>query len=253
MVHGCLGSAGRFRALAEVFAFSGQQAVCFSYNDRDSLLVSSGQLSASLEQLAARIESKEITVIGHSQGGLIARKALVANHADSQQQINTELKLITVSAPFSGIKAAGHCSSTLGRILSLGLTVPICMIASGDKWYEITGASEFINQPGELIQQVEAHLKINTDETGSCRRADVDNNCAEDDFVFSLGEQRNKAVDEGEKVINLDARAGHVEIVGDQRVAPVKLIAILQQQGVLKDPEPEQLAAFNELLTRLYW
>ena len=38
IVHGCYGSAARFRALAQVFSFHGQQAVCFNYNDRDSLM-----------------------------------------------------------------------------------------------------------------------------------------------------------------------------------------------------------------------
>jgi triacylglycerol esterase/lipase EstA (alpha/beta hydrolase family) len=252
LVHGCLGSAGRFRALAEVFAFSGQQAVCFSYNDRDSLMVSSAQLITSLEKLAGQTKNRRITVIGHSQGGLIARKALVKSRHDHLKTMNADLDLVTVSAPFSGIMAAGHCSSTLGRIFSLGLTVPICMIVSGDKWHEITGASEFIRLPGELLGQVGRHLKIDTDETGSCRRTDDDNNCAESDYVFGLEEQRHPAVDGGAVVTGVKAKAGHVEIVGDHRVAPLKLIAILQEKGILKTVQSEQLSEFRQLLTSLY-
>ena len=35
LVHGCTGSAGRFRSLAQLYAFHGQQAVCFSYESYD--------------------------------------------------------------------------------------------------------------------------------------------------------------------------------------------------------------------------
>ena len=79
LVHGCRGSTGNFRALAEVMAFQGQQSACFDYDDRDSLMVSSAQLANSLDQLAAQMRNKQITVIGHSQGALVSRKALVAD------------------------------------------------------------------------------------------------------------------------------------------------------------------------------
>lgn len=252
MVHGCLGSAGRFRALAEVFAFSGQQAICFSYNDRDSLMVSSAQLVAALEALSSHMHSRKITLIGHSQGGLIARKATVRDRAPSLQAVDADLTLVTVSAPFAGINAARHCGSTLAKILSLGLTVPICKIASGDKWHEITASSEFILQPGVLLEQVGKHLKINTDESGSCRSTNAVGNCIEGDYVFSLEEQYHPPVDRDAAVKNLDIKAGHVEIAGDQRVAPLKFIAVLQQHGILNTIPPERISAFERLLTRLY-
>ena len=50
----------------------------------------------------------------------------------------------------------------------------------------------------------------------------------------------------------MEALAGHVEIVGDKQVAPVKLITILQDQGVLRPTAPERLSAFNLLLARVY-
>src|SRR5690348_12336452 len=37
LVHGCFGSSGQFRALAQVLAFHGQQAACFTYDDRAKL------------------------------------------------------------------------------------------------------------------------------------------------------------------------------------------------------------------------
>jgi pimeloyl-ACP methyl ester carboxylesterase len=252
LVHGCLGSAGRFRALAEVFAYSGQQAVCFSYNDRDSLMVSSAGLVASIDALAGRMQNKEITVIGHSQGGLIARKALTKERPGALQRSDVDLRLVTISAPFSGIHAASHCGSLIGRILSFGLTVPICQAVSGDKWFEITYASPFIRQPGPLLPQVGEYLKIDTDERDSCRTVDADGRCTEGDFVFSLGEQRLPQVDGRAARATVEVKAGHVEIVGDHRVVPVKLVEVLQQHGVLKTVQPGQAAAFGQFLARLY-
>ena len=50
----------------------------------------------------------------------------------------------------------------------------------------------------------------------------------------------------------MELRAGHVEIVGDQRVAPAKLIALLQEEGAIPPTAPERLAAFNLLLAKIY-
>lgn len=252
LVHGCLGSAGQLRSLAQVFAYSGQQAVCFSYNDRDSMMLSSAQLISSLETLAGHLKQKEMTVIGHSQGGLVARKALVAQRPAPLKTDDLGLRLITISAPYAGIRAASHCASWSARILTLGLTVPLCVMISGDKWYEITHASEFIRQPGLLLPQVAEHLKIDTDESGTCRVENPPGRCAKDDYVFSLPEQRHPVVDGERKVIGTEVGAGHVEIVGDHTVVPVKLIGILQRHGVLREPEPQQAADFQRFLVRLY-
>ena len=59
LVHGCNGSAGRFRSLAQLYAFHGQQAVCFSYDDRESLVLSSGQLISALDELAGNIRDHD--------------------------------------------------------------------------------------------------------------------------------------------------------------------------------------------------
>jgi len=252
LVHGCYGSAGLFRALGQVLAFHDQQAVCFTYDYRDSLMVSSAELIASLDALKRGMQNKRITVIGHSQGGLIARKALVEDRPDSLKGADADLRLVTVSAPLAGIASAETCGSSRARNWSLGLIPVLCRIVSGDKWYEITSASEFIRQPGQLVGQVGEYLKVVTDERGACLEYDKDGACVQDDFVFSLAEQNLPAIDEGGRVRNIEVKAGHVEIVGDRRVVPVKLIAVLQQNGILNPTEPGRSEAFNRLLARLY-
>jgi hypothetical protein len=252
LVHGCRGSTGNFRALAEVMAFHGQQAACFTYDDRDSLMRSSAQLAAALDTLAAQMHNQPITLIGHSQGALVSRKALVAERPNPMQNKEAPLRLVTISGPFSGIASAAQCGSPTPfmQVLTLGLVKPLCMLVSGDKWFEITSASDFIQQPGELREQVKSYLKIDTDERDACFPSG--NGRCDADYIFSLEEQYFPPVDQSPLVKNVEVKAGHVEIVGDQRVVPVKLIAVLQQNGILNQTEASRSAAFKRLLARLY-
>lgn len=252
LAHGCFGSSGRFRALAEVFAFHGQQTVCFSYNDRDSLTQSSSELIEAIRQLGEVMSNKQFTIIGHSQGGLISRKALISDRENNLQNKDVELRLITISAPFSGIEAASHCGSELGQVITLGLIIPICYAISGDKWHEITFASDFIQKPGTLIPQVNDYLKIVTDERNTCRRYDNKGQCIEDDYVFSIEEQYYPDVDKGTPLTNLQLHAGHAEIIGNQNMAPTKLIEALQKHDVMKTTIASQKNKLNSLLAHLY-
>ncbi|MDH5634081.1 MAG: putative lipase [Gammaproteobacteria bacterium] len=252
IVHGCTGSAALFRSLAEVFAFHGQQAVCFNYNDRDSLTQSSAELITALDALSTKMDNKAMTVIGHSQGGLISRRALIKERDNRLQAEQNNLTLVTISTPYAGISAADHCGSTTFRWLTLGLAVPICKLVSGDKWYEITQPSYFIQQPGTLLDQVTRHVKIVTDERGTCRKFDDTGACVEDDHVFNIEEQYFDKVDNIQVVENLEVDAGHAEIVGDYKVAPDKLIAILQDKRIMDSTPPEQQARLAMLLKQLY-
>lgn len=252
LAHGCFASAGRFRALAEVFAFHGQQTACFNYDDRDSLTVSSEQLVSAMKKLNAAMQNKNFTIIGHSQGGLITRKALIKDREASLMGEDIHLNLVTISAPVAGIAAADHCGSTFMQVASLGLIVPVCYAISGGKWYEITAQSDFIQKPGELVPQVKDYLKIVTDENNTCRRYEKDGRCAEDDYVFSVEEQYMTAVDQDRRLENVELHAGHVEIVGDHKVAPRKLIKILQDKGYMSMTTAKQKQAFEKMLTVLY-
>ncbi|MDP1928738.1 MAG: alpha/beta hydrolase [Thiobacillus sp.] len=252
LVHGCNGSTGKFHALAEVLAFHGQQTACFEYDDRDSLMVSSGQLAHAVDTLAQHLDTPTITVIGHSMGGLVARKAFIANHPYPLQNTQIDLRLVTVSAPFAGIAAARLCAAPALRIATLGLQDLACWLISGDNWYEITSASSFIQQPGSLIPQVQRHLKVVTDERGTCRRRDDTGQCIEDDYIFSVDEQRYPLVTQAFRTTDVEVPAGHVEIVGESGVTPYKLIDVFQREGIVRTTPPERLSAFQALLAQLY-
>jgi pimeloyl-ACP methyl ester carboxylesterase len=252
IVHGCFSSAGRFRALADVFAFHGQQTVCFSYDDRDSLQTSSAQLLIALNTLSAAMPDAEFNVIAHSQGGLIARRALVENREDSLSIGADRVQLATISAPFAGIAASAHCGSPTLAVLSLGLVKPICYLITGAKYREIPATSQFINQPGRLASNVTRHLRIVTDEMGTCRRYNAQGICVEDDYVFSVAEQQQPVVDGDQRVEAVMVEAGHVEIVGDETRIPHKLIDILQRHNILQETATEQKPEFAALLERIY-
>jgi len=250
LVHGCFGSSGQFRGLAQVLAFHGQQSVCFTYDDRANLTDSATELRRRVNQLADQIRAPKITVIGHSQGALVARKSLTELPLASPSR-QTELGLVTISGPFDGIAAARTCGRKWLYPLTLGMLPVTCYAVTGAKWADITFSSRFIRVPGELLTDVSSHLKIDTDERGTCR-LEENGHCVEDDYVFSVAEQRNALVDTGLRVRRVEAHAGHVEIVGDKHKAPTKLIAILQEQGVLRPTAPDRLSAFRSLLARVY-
>jgi pimeloyl-ACP methyl ester carboxylesterase len=250
LVHGCFGSSGQFRGLSQVLAFHGQQTVCFTYDDRARLAQSAMQLRRAVDLLAAQTRAQQITVIGHSQGALIAHKALTYSSFQLQSQF-ADLRLVTISGPFGGIATAQTCGRRWLYPLTLGLLPLSCYVVTGAKWADITFSSEFIRDPGTLSPQVSSFLKIDTDERGTCRRENGVR-CVEGDAVFSLAEQRNPRVESDIRERRVEVHAGHVEIVGNKQVSPMKLIAILQEQGAIPATAPERLSAFNQLMVRIY-
>lgn len=251
LVHGCFGSSGQFRGLAQVLAFQGQQTACFTYDDRNELTRTATELRRAVDQLTEQTRVPQITVIGHSMGALIARKSLSVPSLALPPKRQADLRLVTISGPFDGIETAKTCGNNWLHPLTLGVLALSCHIVTGPKWTDITYTSSFIREPGVLVSQVSNYLKIDTDERNTCRRAE-NGRCQEDDDVFSLAEQHNPLVENDARTRRVEVKAGHVEIVGDKRVAPIKLIAILQEQGVLLPTAPERLSAFNQLLAQVY-
>ena len=234
IVHGCYPSNGRFRSLAEVFRIHGQQAYCFNYNDRQSLRKSATTLAQSISRISPHLENPKITLIGHSQGGLVARRALVKLRKEDTGVSNKVFDLVTISAPFGGIKASAHCGSRTLAWLTIGLTKPICWMVTGSKYRDIPPNSKFITAPGEPVASLQRHLNIVTDERHSCRKWNRSGKCVEDDFVFSIEEQIQPSIQADPEFISVTIEAGHVEIVGNGRSVPEKLVKTLLENGVLK-------------------
>ncbi|MGH0034659.1 MAG: esterase/lipase family protein [Myxococcota bacterium] len=253
LVHGCYSSGGRFRSLADVFELHGQQTLCFNYDDRDSLAESGGQLRAALAALRPHMRDPRVTVVGHSQGGLVARAAFSgAGPAGSLGEAAGDYRLVTVSSPFAGVDAAADCGRVLLHVATLGITVGVCQIASGSNWNEIHPRARMVVEPPALSPVVESHLAVVTDERNTCRRRGPDGACLESDFVFEVAEQENAKLMVDDRVQQVAVAAGHVEIVGTAGVRPEKLLRALQAEGILAPTPLARRAALARLLARLY-
>ena len=251
LVHGCNSSGERFRTLAQVFEANGQQTICFNYNDRDYINTSATQLASALSALERHLDPQKLTILGHSQGGLIARRAL---QADLPRPLVTRAgfsyRLVTVSSPFSGITSSADCGRMWLHALTLSATVLVCLVVTGNKWTEIPPGSEFMSNRAPLVST--RHIQIVTDERATCRVRNGDGTCKVDDFVFSLGEQYNALVTADPRVTTVELHEGHSAVVGENGVPPHLLIEALQAQQVLSTATPERHDAFAELLSQLY-
>lgn len=227
----------RFAELAWRFERIGAQTACFGYDDRDSLEASAGGLARALERLEARLPPGRITVVGHGQGGLVARRALTAERPERLVTApGFRYTLVTVAAPFGGIKARQDCGRLWLHVLTLGTSAAVCSLVGGNAWQELPPNSDFIRHPGTLVPEVTEAIGVVTRERGTCRRWTPGGSCDESDAVFSLGEQGNPAVEADPRWARLEVAAGHEEIVGDAGTPPLKLITLLEARGVLAPP-----------------
>lgn len=238
-VPGRADSGERYAALSYRFEVEGKQTACFAYDGRDSLEESAGRLAQVLGALQARLPPGRITVVGHSLGGLVARRALVVERARRLDPGPFTYTLVTVATPFGGIRSAADCGRTWLHLLTLGASAAVCGLVAGQTWQEIPPNSDFMRKPGTLLPAVTEAIAVVTLERGACRRQGLRGGCDEPDAVFSLGEQRNPAVEADPRWTRVQVAAGHVEIVGDPGTPPTKLISILQERGILQ-PEPLQ-------------
>lgn len=252
LVHGCNASGGRFGALAEVFALHEQQTLCFRYDDRARITRVARDLRDALDEVGKHLRHPQLTVLGHSQGGLVARTALSEGVVTEGMVTDRRVRLVTVSSPFAGIRAASHCGSMAMRVWSLGTSLAVCRTVAGAKWRDIHYNAALVRQPRNLAPFVEQHVEVITNEADTCRTRAADGTCLHDDFVFSIAEQQNPRVEADRRVASEVIAAGHTEIVGSDSVEPQKLVEVLQEAGVLLPTPQEKRAALRALFERLF-
>ncbi|MET0286606.1 MAG: hydrolase [Polyangiales bacterium] len=230
LVHGIHARDDAFARVAEAFRADGQQALCFHYDARASLLHSAGLLRTALAELTRTLRPTTVTLFGHSQGGLVARAALAHQ---AQPLPATHVRLVTVSSPFAGIRIARACGSIPYHLVSFGVSYAVCRGISGDSWNQIHPGASMVLAPASLDPAVEGHLLVVTDERDSCRRFSADGlHCLQDDYVFSVQEQHNETIERDHRVTAASIEAGHVAVVGAQGM-PRELIEALQRHGLL--------------------
>jgi hypothetical protein len=176
-------------------------------------------------------------VLGHSTGGLIARRALVRDRAGALRDGDGfRYELVTVSSPFHGIQSSADCGSILLHVMSFGITAGVCRMVAGAMWIEIYPRSSFMRRPGTLLASVDRYVKVVTDERSTCRRLGVTGRCLKSDFVFSLPEQYGPLDDDDARAHITEVKAGHMEIVGELGNPPAKLIQLLEEKEILLAP-----------------
>jgi pimeloyl-ACP methyl ester carboxylesterase len=250
LVHGVHDQGGGFAMLAGAFQADGQQAVCFRYDARASLLESAKRLRAATDHLATLLHAPQITLFGHSQGGLVARAAL----ARSERPLPSgRYRLVTVSSPFAGIHVARSCGSIPYHLVSFGVSYAVCRAISGDSWNQIHPGAAMVRKPAQLDAAVAEHLLVVTDERDTCRRFSADGlRCLQDDYVFSEREQHNARIERDRRVVMSPIAAGHVEIVGANG-PPRKLVEALHRHGLLTNDVGEHAALFGERSAKSGW
>lgn len=232
LVHGLNGAPSLLSQFASVLEQRGMQTLCFTYGGRASLKRAARDLARSIETIAEKLDSPKITLIGHSMGGLVARRALITESKEPID-VNADISLVTVASPFSGVRAASPCGYLSLRIVSLGLQDLACWVVSGNKWNQISPSSKFIQQPGTLHPAVSRFLMVKTDEVGSCRRFTRDNNCLRDDFVISYAEQALPDAAGGTQAQQIVLRVGHAAVVGQAGSPPLPLVEAMVRKGLL--------------------
>jgi len=237
LVHGCNSSIAKFENLAKEFESRGQQVACFGYDDRDSLISSARELNVALDELRGRLGAGQVTLIGHSQGGLIARRAAAA----VDQSPVRVTQLVTIAAPFSGIRSARNCGSLPIHILTFGISAGVCQMIAGRKWTEIHRRAPFMVNPPALAPEVQRHLAVLTDETAACL-ARGKRGCDQDNIVFTLKEQGLGYLDDT-RIERQVVRAEHAAIVGEEGRVSVALIALLEAEDILRAPAHETAVA----------
>lgn len=224
----------RYREIASRFELQGEQVACFAYDQRRSLEESSARLIRTLDELESRLPPSRTVIMGHDTGGLLARRALIRERKDALRTGNGyTYALVTVAAPFAGIRSSADCGRTWLQVFTLGASALVCNLLAGETWQELPPGSAFVTHPGTLLPQVEEAIQVVTEERGACRRRAVDGSCLAPDTVFTVGEQRNEVIERDPRLRRVQVSAGHAEIVGEVGIPPAKLITVLEKEGIL--------------------
>lgn len=228
LVHGRGAGGDQFGALARALGAQGHRVLCFNYDYRERVAESARKLGAALDSLRMRAVAQQVTVVGHSQGGLVARLALAEDAASkTDPYLLPRVTLITVATPFAGVRLASVCGRPGLRVASLGTISMVCRMVTGANWREIHPNAELIRRPPPLSARVVKHVAIVTDERNSCRRWGVTGECERDDFVFSVEEQLGAAILSDPRVRVQQVGGGHVELLGAPGRCPHEVMSAM--------------------------
>lgn len=225
LVHGINAGPEFFDVLGPALARRGFQVVRFRYDHGADLERSADRFVTAVRTLRNLCSPPSITVIAHSMGGLVARRAMTTGRAQTLAEPagGLPIRLVTVASPFGGFRVANLARLRLLRILAAPF--------GGSESHACLGSrATFIRQPGSLGANV-SHVKAETEEEGKTR---LDRQGRRrPDTVARRENQRNSLVDSDARARVVQINAGHVGAIENHREVPRVLWDALADAGML--------------------
>ncbi len=201
LVHGMNAGEDDLDPLAEYLDRIGYRVARFDYDDHEPLDASATELGGFVRALLPDQETSRLLVVGHSMGGLVARRAFTVGHAARLDRLDGLTQLITVASPLNGLPIADGSRADLG----LG----------PESFHDLGRRSPFVRAPGTLPRGVR-HVRVETAERGTQRRTARG---LRSDAMIPVRAQRNPVVDDQAEVIRVEA--GHLGVINtDGRLSP---------------------------------
>lgn len=214
-VHGYDPAQGEADPLLRDLERRGYQIVRFRYDWGQDMDGSADALVRAVRALRAEFGLKRLTVVAHSQGGLVSRKAMTVGREPTLAG-DVPIDLVTIASQFPGYGSANF-TYLLPKVNIFGVKA---------SHRDLRSWSPFIRHPGALGANVR-HIKIETRERGKQR---LENGKRVDDC--SAPNQPQPEVDADPRLVHkatLDL--GHVGVLRDDRGrVPDALRAVLDAQ-----------------------
>lgn len=214
-VHGYDPAQGEADPLLRDLQRRGYQVVRFRYDWEQRMDASADALVRAVRALRAEYSLPGLTVVAHSQGGLISRKAMTVGR-ELTLAGDVPIELVTIASQFPGYGAA-NMTYLLPKVNIFGVKA---------SHRDLRSWSPFIRDPGALGANVR-HVKVETNERGKKRLEDgrLVDDC-------SAPRQPQPQVDADPRLAHkATLELGHVGVLrDDQGRVPAALRAVLDAQ-----------------------
>lgn len=213
IVHGWDPEPGQFDPLGRELAARGYSVVRWRWDWRGNMEAAADALVRGVRALVAEHRLPDLRVFAHSQGGLLARRAMTRGRAETLAD-TVPIRLVTLASPFGGFWSANGT-----------YTMPWNIFGIAASHRQLRSWSRFIRRPGALGANVE-HVKVDTDEPGRTR---IKDGRVVKDASLKPRNERQRAVDAAAARRYALALGHSGPLSDDGRLRP-ELVAILDRE-----------------------
>ena len=215
LVHGFNPTSSELDPLENELEHRGYKVVRFTYDYKQALEISADEFTQFVLRLSAETTGGNLTVIAHSMGGLVSRRAMTAGRRQSLAGTATPVKLITIASPFGGFASANAT-----------LLWPFNTFGINESFRSLGTMRDFIRTPGALGQNI-SHIKIETDEREKTR---TQNGMTVSDALVLPENQKNNAVDSDPGLkAKITLNAGHMGVLSTGSAVSGQLLEALDR------------------------